>query len=113
MRLVPRALAAACALALTIAPAASADTGYPNKLDNTYPQASYPGEQHLHFKFGPLHINPGQNTVSVAPVKAGGLPSDAGYTPSFKPNLTYLDGTVPGVDVVHMHHAVWLVNGAP
>jgi len=112
MRLVPRVLAAACALALVPA-AALADTGYPNKLVDSYPSASYPGEQHLHFTFGPVHINPGQNTVSIAPIKADGLPSEPGYITSFKPNLTYLDGTVPGVDVVHMHHAVWLVDGAP
>jgi plastocyanin len=113
MRLVPRALAAACALALILAATALGDTGYPNKLTNDYPQASYPGEQHLHFKFGPIHVNPGQNTVSISPIKADGLPSESGYITSFKPNLTYLDGTVPGVDVVHMHHAVWLVDGAP
>jgi plastocyanin len=114
MRLVPRALAAACALALIPAAAALGDTGYPNKLDDTYPQASYPGEQHLQFKYGPVHINPGQNTVQYQPIKADGLlPDVPGYITSFKPNLTYLDGTVPGVDVVHMHHAVWLVNGSP
>jgi plastocyanin len=113
MRLVPRALAAACALALIPAAAALADTGYPNKLVNTYPAASYPGEQHLQFKFGPVHINPGQNTVSVEPIKADGLPAVPGYITSFTPNLTYLDGTVPGVDVVHLHHGVWLVDGAP
>jgi plastocyanin len=113
MRLVPRALAAACALALVPAAAASADTGYPNKLVNTYPTASYAGEQHLQFKFGPIHVNPGQNTVSVEPIKADGLPSVPGYITSFTPNLTYLDGTVPGVDVVHLHHGVWLVDGAP
>jgi plastocyanin len=113
MRLVPRALAAACALALIPAAAALADTGYPNKLVNTYPTASYPGEQHLQFKFGPVHINPGQNTVSVEPIKADGLPAVPGYITSFTPNLTYLDGTVPGVDVVHLHHGVWLVDGAP
>src|SRR3954464_4943465 len=112
MRLVPRVLAAACALALVPA-AALADTGYPNKLVDSYPSASYPGEQHLHFKFGPIHINPGQNTVSVAPIKGDGVPSVPGYITSFKPNLTYLDGTVPGVDVVHLHHGVWLVDGAP
>jgi plastocyanin len=113
MRTVPRALAAACALALIPAAAALADTGYPNKLVNTYPTASYPGEQHLQFKFGPVHINPGQNTVSVEPIKADGLPAVPGYITSFTPNLTYLDGTVPGVDVVHLHHGVWLVDGAP
>jgi plastocyanin len=112
MRLVPRALAAACALAL-IPVAALADTGKPNTLADAYPAASYPGEQHLHFKFGPVHIFPGQNSISLAPIKADGMPSVPGYITSFTPNLTYLDGTVPGVDVVHLHHGVWLVDGAP
>src|SRR5438093_4659067 len=113
MRPVPRALAAVCALALIPAAAARADTGTPNQLADTYPAASYPGEQHLHFEFGPVHIFPGQNTISLAPIKADGRPSVPGYITSFKPNLTYLDGTVPGVDVVHLHHGVWLVDGAP
>src|SRR5882724_193563 len=112
MRLVPRALAAACALAL-IPVAALADPGSPDQLTNTYPSASYPGEQHLHFKFGPVHIYPAQNTISYEPIKADGRPSVPGYITSFKPNLTYLDGTVPGVDVVHLHHGVWLVDGNP
>jgi hypothetical protein len=99
MRLAPRALAVACAVALLPAAAAGA--------------ASYPGEQQLHFKFGPVHIFPGQNTISLEPIKAGGRPSVPGYITSFTPNLTYLDGTVPGVDVVHLHHGVWLVDGAP
>src|SRR5205809_8041722 len=113
MRLVPRALAVACVLALTATAAAFADTGYPNKLVNSYPQASYPGEQHLHFKFGPIHINPGQNTVSYAPIKADGLPSVPGYITSFKPNLTYIDGTVPGDAVVHLQLGVWHVLCEP
>src|SRR3954454_4731819 len=112
MRIVPRVLAAACALAL-IPVAALADTGHPNTLKSSYPAASYPGEQQLHFKIGPVHIYPGQNTISYVPIKADGLPSVPGYVTSFKPNLTYLDGTVPGVDVLHLHHGVWIVDGAP
>ena len=59
-----------CALALIPAAAARADTGTPNQLADTYPAASYPGEQHLHFEFGPVHIFPGQNTISLAPIRA-------------------------------------------
>jgi plastocyanin len=115
MRPVPRALAAACLLALTLfsITSALAATGSPNKLVDEYPAATYPGEQHLQLKFGPVHINPGQNTISIAPIKADGMPTVPGYITSFKPNLTYLDGTVPGVDVVHLHHGVWLVGGNP
>jgi plastocyanin len=111
MRLVPRALAVACAL--VVPAAALAASGKPNKLVDTYPAAHYAGEQRLHFKFGPVHINPGQNTISLEPIKGVDLPSVPGYITSFTPNLTYLDGTVPGVDVVHLHHGVWLVDGAP
>lgn len=112
MRLVPRALAVACALVL-IPAAAIADTGKPNKLADGYPAAVYPGEQHLHFRFGPIHIYPGQNTIQLQPIRSDGLPSVPGDITSFKPNLTYLDGTVPAVDVVHLHHGVWLVDGTP
>ena len=30
-----------------------------------------------------------------------------GYITRIRPDLTYLDGRVPGVDVIHLHHAVW------
>lgn len=115
MRHVPRALGAACLLALSllsITPA-FAGKGSPDKLVDQYPAATYPGEQHLQLRFGPVHINPGQNTISLAPIKADGMPTEPGYITSFKPNLTYTDGTVPGVDVVHLHHGVWLVDGNP
>ncbi len=115
MRYVSRALAAACLLALSllVVSTAFAGKGTPNKLKDIYPAAKYPGEQHLHLKFGPVHINPGQNTISFQGIRADGMPSVPGYITSFKPNLTYTDGTVPGVDVLHLHHGVWLVNGNP
>ena len=31
-----------------------------------------------------------------------------GWITAFKPNLTYADGKVPRVDVIHLHHGVWL-----
>jgi hypothetical protein len=36
-----------------------------------------------------------------------------GYITRMKPNLTYLDGRVPGVDVIHLHHAVWVNTSRP
>ena len=36
-----------------------------------------------------------------------------GYITRFDPEFIYADGTVPRVDVLHLHHAVWAVNGAP
>src|SRR5215510_5244233 len=67
--------------------------------------------QTIHYRFGPIDVKPGQNTIDFAP---NGLKPDVpGYITRFKPNLTYLDGSVPRVDVVHLHHGVWVVDGHP
>ena len=72
---------------------------------------TYPGIQHLHYKFGPIHIFPGQNTINLAPNSQ--RPTVPGYITHFAPNLHYLNGAIPRVDIIHLHHGVWLVNGAP
>lgn len=65
----------------------------------------------IHYRFGPIDVKPGQNTIDFAP---NGLKPDVpGYITRFKPNLTFVNGKIPGVDVVHLHHGVWLVNGYP
>jgi plastocyanin len=63
--------------------------------------------QHLHFKYGPIHVLPGQNTILLQPVTIE-KPLYDGYVTSFKPDLVRADGTVPPVDVIHLHHGVWL-----
>jgi hypothetical protein len=79
--------------------------------------ATTPGAQTLHFAFGPIHITPGQNTINFAPNRE--RPSVPGFITRFAPNLhnadgtTPFNGTIPRVDVTHLHHGVWLVNGAP
>ena len=77
------------------------------------PVASYPGVQHLHYDSGPLPIEPGQNTIDYRP--ASDLkPQVPGYITRFRPNLIYTgSGKVPRVDVIHLHHGVWLINGLP
>ena len=65
------------------------------------------GVRHLKFRWGPVRIAPGQNTISIADDNL--LPPGPGWITSFKPDLTYVDGKVPRVDVIHLHHAVWLV----
>ena len=40
-------------------------------------------------------------------------PTCPGTSSRFKPDLTYADGTVPRVDVIHLHHGVWISNFAP
>ena len=89
-----------CALAaLTVAaPAAGA-------------KASPSGVRHLHYRYGPITIQPGQNTIAITADKQ--RPKVNGWITSFKPNLVRADGTVPPVDVIHLHHAVWLQNLNP
>jgi plastocyanin len=67
--------------------------------------------QHLSYRFGPITIQPGQNSIYFEPNDL--KPPVDGYILSFTPNLTRLDGSVPPVDVLHLHHGVWVSNGAP
>ncbi|MHB8572834.1 MAG: hypothetical protein ACYDAY_07745 [Candidatus Dormibacteria bacterium] len=68
----------------------------------------YPGQcQRLEFAYGPLTVKPGQNDVLLNPVTIQ-KPAYDGYMVHFRPDLVFADGTVPGIDVVHLHHAVWL-----
>ncbi len=70
--------------------------------------------QTLHMKYGPIHIVPGQNTIDIRVLTGGQKPPGPGYITSFHPDLKY-SGTnrTPPVDVVHLHHGVWLVDGRP
>jgi plastocyanin len=66
------------------------------------------GLRHLKFRFGPISVRPGQNTIDI--VDDHLLPPGPGYVTSFKPDLTYVNGKVPPVDIIHLHHAVWIVR---
>jgi len=70
-----------------------------------------PGVQHLQFRFGPIDIKPGQNTIELEVNDK--RPKVDGYITSFRPNLVRAKSKVPPVDVIHLHHAVWLVNFQP
>ncbi|MCW3038323.1 MAG: hypothetical protein JWM31_228 [Solirubrobacterales bacterium] len=114
----PRRRVLRCALALAVWILGSASAlgpahaaGASGLAKDTYPQATYPGLQHLHFSYGPVHLKPGQNLIQFGVIGADAKPQVPGYITAFRPNLTYLDGKVPGVDVIHLHHGVWLVNG--
>src|SRR4051794_20900897 len=69
------------------------------------------GTWHLHYQYGPLHIAPGQNTIEIQVNKL--KPSVPGFITRFAPNLKRPDGSVPRVDVIHLHHGVWLVGLQP
>jgi hypothetical protein len=69
------------------------------------------GAETLTYRFGPIDVSPGRNSIEF---EANTLkPPMDGWITRFKPNLTYESGEVPRVDVVHLHHGVWLSNGRP
>jgi plastocyanin len=83
---------------------------------------NYQGMQHVTYCYGPITIQPGQNIIrlrdAVDPSGTKLWPQVPGYITRFDPDLVYAGtdpgttpGQVPGVDVLHLHHAVWLVNG--
>jgi hypothetical protein len=68
----------------------------------------YPGAcQRMRFSFGPILVKPGQNDVLIHPVTIEKPVAD-GYITRFRPNLVHVDGTVPPVEQVHLHHGTWL-----
>jgi hypothetical protein len=70
---------------------------------------AYAGERHLRYRYGPIAIHPGQNPIEFRPTTQ--KPKVAGYITRFRPDLTYVDGTKPVVDVLHLHHGVWFMRG--
>ena len=69
-----------------------------------------PRVQHVKYRYGPLTIKPGQNTISLDGERIP-RPKVAGWIVGFRPNLERANGKIPGVDVLHLHHAVWIING--
>src|SRR4051794_29403831 len=96
-----RALAACAALLMLLvcASSASAERGTWDGVK---------GVKHLHFKTGPILVKPGQNSINNVVVPAAQRPNADGYIVRARPDLTYLNGKVPAVDVIHLHHGVWL-----
>ena len=60
----------------------------------------------FHFTYGPLHIKPGQNDVVITPLTIE-KPAYDGFVTRFRPNLVRADGSVPPIEQIHLHHAVW------
>src|SRR3954463_2151400 len=107
----------ALAAALVVLPASAQAAGKP--LPGAHisakafsPSAQYPGLQHLHYEYGPVSIVPGQNTIDFGPNNL--KPDVPGYITRFSPNLIYSKSRkVPRVDVIHLHHGVWIMDGYP
>ena len=84
---------------------------------NAVSHVDYEGVKHITYCYGPITIIPGQNIIRLRPAIDGNdnklWPQVPGYITRFDPEFIYADGTVPRVDVLHLHHAVWLVNNRP
>src|SRR3954454_12934132 len=93
-----RALVCAFVLLLVAAASASASGG-------SWPRKDV---QRLHFETKPIDVKPGQNSIDNVIVPQDAKPAVDGYIVRARPDLTYLDGRVPPVDVIHLHHGVWL-----
>jgi len=64
------------------------------------------GAQRLTYRVGPFNIIPGQNDIGYNGMDQ--KPKVDGYITRMRPDLVYTDGTVPRVDVLHLHHGVWV-----
>src|SRR3954468_20158123 len=85
---------------LTLGIAGFAVAGPPSASAVTVPQK-------LHFAYGPIHVQAGQNIIQFS---GGNVPKPKvdGWIVGITPNLILPDNTVPAVDVLHLHHAVWI-----
>jgi plastocyanin len=87
-------------------PASAARPSAPPIVDD----APQPGAKRLHFEAGPFEIKPGQNNIGFLP--GVDKPKVDGYITAIHPDLKLKNGKTPGVDVVHLHHGVWLNQSA-
>ena len=69
-----------------------------------------PGVQRIEYRFGPVPVTPGQNYIYIVPNEE--KPREDGWITRIEPNLRRADGSIPNVDVIHLHHGVWLNTAA-
>jgi plastocyanin len=75
------------------------------------------GVEHLHFAAGPYLVKPGANLI-LTDASEVPKPNVNGFMTRVAPNLHYARangkccGSIPRVDVIHLHHGVWLTDGA-
>ena len=63
------------------------------------------GAKRLTYRIGPFNVIPGQNQISNRIITQ--KPAVDGWITRIRPDLTYTNGKVPPVDVIHLHHGVW------
>jgi hypothetical protein len=64
------------------------------------------GAKRITYRIGPFDVTPGQNDIGFAPVLE--RPQVDGWFTRMRPDLTYTNGRIPGVEVIHLHHGVWI-----
>jgi hypothetical protein len=75
------------------------------------------GVEHLHFAAGPYLVKPGANLI-LTDTHGVPKPDQNGFMTRVEPNLHYARangrccGRIPRVDIIHLHHGVWLTDGA-
>jgi plastocyanin len=107
------ALSAGAAFLVAVGTASASSTAGCPPIKNkprAIPHVDYNGVKHMTF-CSLAHVNPGQNIIRLHGTDL--FPHRPGYITRFDPELVYADGKVPRVDVLHLHHAVWIVNGNP
>ena len=65
------------------------------------------GAKRLHLEVGPITVEPGQNNIAYTKERIP-QPTEDGWIVGITPNIRKADGTVPPVDVIHLHRGVWL-----
>ena len=64
------------------------------------------GAKRMLYRIGPFKVVPGQNEIGNRVFAE--KPAVDGWITRMRPDLVYTNGRVPGVDVIHLHHGVWL-----
>src|SRR3981189_2362171 len=88
------------------APAPQLGLGAPALTDTACTEGSLPGCQRLRFAYGPIAVKPGANMQLFAMNIA--KPLYDGDVSRLTANVYRTDGWIPGVDVAHLHHGVWI-----
>lgn len=104
------ALGLAAFLSLVVAVAAGAQSP-PEVVKPALPE----GTVTKTFRFA-VNVKPGQNLNLYNYLNTSNAehrPSENGWIVGFRPNLRRMDGSTPPVDEIHLHHAVWVINGRP
>jgi hypothetical protein len=100
------ALVASFAVLVLSAPAVGAAEG-----ELVSVSAGANGAKRMLYRIGPFEVKPGQNEIGNRVFAE--KPKVDGWITRIRPDLTYTNGRVPGVDVIHLHHGVWLNLSRP